>query len=56
MTAITSNDVIIVTFLQAELTISITVLTYMVSFVFSLLVESPALGLEKVLLGNRKQL
>ncbi|XP_025084471.1 O-acyltransferase like protein-like isoform X1 [Pomacea canaliculata] len=41
----------------AELTISVTVLTYMVSFVFSLLVESPTLGLEKALLGgagNRK--
>ncbi|PVD35697.1 hypothetical protein C0Q70_02660 [Pomacea canaliculata] len=36
----------------AELTISVTVLTYMVSFVFSLLVESPTLGLEKALLGG----
>ncbi|XP_025084527.1 nose resistant to fluoxetine protein 6-like [Pomacea canaliculata] len=42
------------TWTMTDMTVSVTVLTFMVSFVFSLLVESPTLGLEKLLLGSSR--
>ena len=38
--------------MQTELTLAVTVLSFLVAFVFSMLIEAPTLGLEKAVLGK----
>ena len=38
--------------LQTQLNLSVTVLSFLAAFVFSMLIEAPTLGLEKAILGK----